>query len=116
MAVLSRLPWERSLHSHPLMRLSRLGLLLFCVAQLADGLFTYAAVSAFGTGVERNLVLAVWMALVGPGTTLVVAKGVALAAGLLVYRYGLHGLLAGLTTLYAVVAVGPWIHIYATWP
>ena len=98
------------------MRLSRLVFLLFLVAQVADGLFTYVAVTALGPGIERNVILSVWMVLVGPAPTLLVAKGVAVAAGVLVYRHGLHGVLAGLTALYAVMAVGPWIHIFATWP
>jgi hypothetical protein len=98
------------------MRLSRLVLLLFLVAQVADGLFTYVAVSALGPGVERNFILAIWMVLVGPAPTLLVAKGLAVAGGILVYRHGFHGVLAGLTALYAIAAVGPWVHIYATWP
>ena len=98
------------------MRLSRLVLLLFLTAQLADGLFTYAAVSIFGPTAESNLILAVWMTLVGPAPTLLVAKGVAAGAGVLVYQRGLHGVLATLTLFYALVAVAPWIHIYATWP
>jgi hypothetical protein len=98
------------------MRLSRLVLLLFLVAQIADGVFTYVAVTALGPGVERNFVLAIWMAIVGPAPTLLVAKGLAVAGGVLVYRHGLHTVLAGLTVMYAVIAVGPWIHIFATWP
>jgi hypothetical protein len=116
------MPWigrfarERSLHFESLMRLSRLVLLLFLVAQVADGVFTYVAVTALGPGVERNFVLSIWMVIVGPAPTLLVAKGVAVAAGVLVYRHGLHTVLAGLTALYATMAVGPWIHIFATWP
>jgi hypothetical protein len=98
------------------MRSSRLILLLFLVAQLADGLFTYVAVSAYGPAAEANVVLAVWMAIIGPAPTLLVAKAVAAGAGVFVYRRGLHDVLAVLTAMYAVVAVGPWIHIYATWP
>ena len=94
----------------------RLILLLFLLAQLADGLFTYIAVSAFGPSAEGNVILAVWMAVIGPAPTLLVAKAVAAGAGVLVYRHGLHGVLAALTAVYATVAVGPWIHIYATWP
>lgn len=116
MAWIHRFPRASSLHSHPLMRLSRLVLLLFLVAQVADGVFTYVAVTALGPGVERNFILAIWMVIVGPAPTLLVAKGLAVAGGVLVYRHGLHAVLAGLTALYAVMAVGPWIHIFATWP
>jgi len=97
-------------------RTSRLVLLLFLVAQLTDGLLTYVAVTAYGPSAEANVILAVWMAIVGPAPTLLVAKGVAAAAGVFVYRHGLHGVLAALTAMYAMVAVGPWIHIFATWP
>jgi hypothetical protein len=97
-------------------RTSRLVLWLFLVAQLADGLFTYIAVSAYGPSAEANAILAVWMAIVGPAPTLLVAKMVAAGAGVLVYRHGLHGVLATLTAVYAVAAVVPWIQIYATWP
>lgn len=98
------------------MRVSRLVLLLFLVAQMFDGLFTYVAVSAVGTQVEGNVILSTWMNLVGPGLTLVVAKLVAATAGVFVYYRGLHGLLAGLTVLYGVVAIGPWLLVYRTWP
>ena len=94
----------------------RLILLLFLVAQLVDGLFTYVAVSVYGPGAEANVILAVWMAIIGPAPTLLVAKTVAAGAGVLVYRQGFHGLLAALTAVYATVAVGPWLHVYATWP
>jgi hypothetical protein len=97
-------------------KVPRLVLLLFLVAQLCDGVFTYVAVSAVGLGAEGNVLLATWMGLVGPGATLIGAKTLAAAAGLLVYYRGLHGLLAGLTAFYAAAAVGPWMAIYATWP
>lgn len=98
------------------MRLSRLVLLLFLVAQAYDGLFTYVAVRALGPEVEGNVILATWMMLVGPFPTLVVAKGIAAAAGALVYWRGLHGVLAGMTLLYGCLAIGPWLYVYNTWP
>jgi hypothetical protein len=98
------------------MRVSRLVLLLFLVAQLFDGLFTYVAVSAVGTQAEGNIILATWMDLVGPGLTLFTAKLVAALAGVFVYYRGMHRLLAGLTVLYGVVAIGPWLVVYRTWP
>ena len=94
----------------------RLMLLLFLVAQVCDGIFTYVAVSAVGLHAEGNALLAAWMGLVGPAATLVAAKSVAACAGLLVYYRGLHGLLAGLTVFYAAAAVGPWLAVYVTWP
>jgi hypothetical protein len=84
-------------------------LLLFLAAQACDGLFTYAAVSAYGLAAEGNLLLATWMALVGPAPALVGAKALAGACGVLLYLKGVHRTLAVLTALYAVGAVGPWI-------
>lgn len=98
------------------MRLSRLVLLLFLVAQMFDGVFTYVAVDAVGVHVEGNALLATWMNLIGPGPTLVAAKAVAALAGLFVYSRGMHRLLAGLTALYGVLAIGPWLVVYQTWP
>jgi hypothetical protein len=97
-------------------RPARLVLLLFLVAQLCDGVFTYVAVSAVGLAAEGNLILAAWMGWAGPGATLVVAKLLATAAGLFVYMRGLHGVLAGLTAFYTAAAVGPWLFVFANWP
>ncbi|MCC7123297.1 MAG: hypothetical protein IT178_00500 [Acidobacteria bacterium] len=96
------------------MRWSRLILLLFFVAQFWDGLFTWVAVEHHGLAAEGNAILATWMHLVGPMPTLLVAKIGAAAGGLLLYTRGIHGVLAGLTMLYAAAAVGPWLAYYAT--
>jgi hypothetical protein len=88
---------------------SRLTLALFILAQACDGLFTYAAVRAYGIGAEGNLILATWMALVGPSLTLLVAKCTAAGLGVLLYARGTHRTLAALTLLYTVGAVVPWI-------
>jgi hypothetical protein len=98
------------------MRVSRLVLLLFLVAQLFDGLFTYVAVNAVGTQAEGNILLATWMNIVGPGPTLFAAKLVAATGGVFVYYRGMHKLLASLTALYGLVAIGPWLVVYQTWP
>jgi hypothetical protein len=96
------------------MRLSRLVLLLFLVAQLWDGIFTWVAVDAHGVSAEGNVVLATWMVLVGPATTLVAAKLLAAAGGIFLYVRGVHSVLAGLTALYAVGAIGPWLAHFST--
>jgi hypothetical protein len=98
------------------MRLSRLILLLFLAAQAFDGVFTYVAVSAVGPHAESNQFLVFWMALIGAGPALLIAKSVAVAAGTFVYHRGLYGLLAGLTALYAAAAIGPWLYVYTSWP
>lgn len=95
------------------MRLSRLVLLLFLVAQFWDGVFTWVAVDTHGVGAEGNVILATWMVLAGPTPTLVAAKLGAAAGGVLLYVYRVHGILAGLTLIYAVGAIGPWLAHYS---
>jgi hypothetical protein len=91
---------------------SRIVLLLFLLAQACDGIFTYSAVHTYGVAAEGNVLLATWMALVGPFATLFVAKGIAAGGGLLLYFRGVHRTLALLTAFYAVGAIGPWIMVF----
>jgi hypothetical protein len=93
--------------------LPRLVILLFLVAQGWDGVFTYMAVHAYGITAEGNAIIATWMHLIGPVPALVGAKTLACLCGVLLYVRGVHHALAGLTVLYAVSAVGPWIAIFA---
>ena len=95
------------------MRLSRLVLLLFLAAQLWDGIFTWVAVDTHGLTAEGNTILAAWMMVIGPTATLLAAKLGAAAGGVLLYSRGVHGILAGLTVLYAVGAIGPWLIHYS---
>ena len=91
---------------------TRIVLFLFLLAQACDGAFTYTAVRAHGIAAEGNMVLATWMALVGPFPTLVVAKMAAAGGGVLLYARGIHRTLALLTLLYLFGAIGPWIVIF----
>jgi hypothetical protein len=94
------------------MQMSRLVLLLFLTAQACDGIFTYAAVHTYGLAAEGNLLLATWMALVGPTPALIGAKVLAMGCGVLLYIRGIHRTLALLTAVYAVGAVGPWMLVF----
>src|SRR5687768_17388470 len=94
------------------MRMSRVVLLLFLAAQVCDGIFTYAAIHAYGTAAEGNLLLATWMALVGPTPALIGAKALATACGVLLYIRGVHRILALLTLVYAFGAIGPWMMVF----
>jgi hypothetical protein len=96
------------------MALSRVVLLLFLTAQGFDGLFTYTAVHAYGLHAEGNILIATWMALVGPAAALFGAKTVAAACGVLLYLRGMHRTLSVLTAIYVVGAIGPWMVIFAT--
>ena len=89
--------------------------MLFLIAQACDGIFTYVAVQAHGVAAEGNVVLGTWMGLVGPVPTLIAAKLIAAAGGVLLYFHGVHRILAGLTLVYVAAAIGPWILIFRSW-
>jgi hypothetical protein len=90
---------------------ARLVLAIFFVFQIADGLITYAAVRALGIEAEGNPLLVTWMHLVGPGQTLLGAKLLACACGVLLYALGVVRILALLTLLYLGAAILPWLHV-----
>ena len=94
------------------MVLSRVMLLLFLAAQGFDGVFTYTAVHAYGLHAEGNVLIATWLALVGPAVALGGAKTVACACGLLLYSRGMHRTLTLLTALYVLGAIGPWMMVF----
>lgn len=100
------------MHGPITMVVSRLILLGFLGAQALDGLFTYVAVSAYGTTAEGNGLIATWMALVGPAPALFGAKSLAAACGILLYLRGVHRTLALLTLLYALGAIAPWLLVF----
>lgn len=89
----------------------RLWLAIFLVLQVADGVLTYTAVERFGTAAEGNPILATWIMLTGALPALVGAKVLACVCGGVLYAAGVHGVLAGLSALYLMAAVGPWLHI-----
>ena len=95
------------------MVVSRVMLLLFLTAQGFDGLFTYTAVHAYGLHAEGNMLIATWMALVGPAAALFGAKAVASACGMLLYARGMHRTLSLLTIVYVLGAIGPWMMVFA---
>jgi hypothetical protein len=89
----------------------RLWLAIFVVLQLADGILTYAAVDRFGAGAEGNPILATWIMLTGAAPALLGAKLLACACGGVLYAAGVHRVLVGLSALYLVAAVMPWLQI-----
>jgi len=88
---------------------SRFVLTLFVVLQIADGCITFGAVRVFGPVAEGNPVLQTWMALLGPGVTLLTAKTVACAGAGLLYVAGRDRTLVALTFLLVSLGVGPWL-------
>ena len=97
------------------MAVARLVLMLFLVAQICDGIFTLVAVQTSGIVAEGNVLLATWMGLVGAAPALVGAKLLAAGGGVLLYMLGVHRILAGLTILYGVFAISPWLVAFHTW-
>ena len=93
---------------------ARLVLWSFLIAQVCDGLFTYAGIYARGTGIEANALLSVMMGVLGPLPALVGAKTLASCCGLFLYVRGLHRPLALLTGLYWLAAVAPWLVLLRT--
>ena len=71
------------------------------------------AVDAHGLTAEGNIHPRRVDGGVGPTATLLAAKLGAAAGGVLLYTRGVHGVLAGLTLLYAVGAIGPWLAHYS---
>jgi len=95
------------------MAVPRVVLLLFLAAQAFDGLFTYTAVHAYGVHAEGNILIATWIALVGPAAALFGAKTLAAACGVLLYTRSAHRTLSVLTAVYALGAIGPWMVVFA---
>jgi hypothetical protein len=58
------------------------------------------------------VLIATWIALVGPAAALFGAKTVASACGVLLYLRGLNRTLSLLTLVYAVGAIGPWLMVF----
>jgi hypothetical protein len=72
---------------------------------------TYVVVAAFGASAEANPLLQTWIALAGAGPALLGAKVLACACGAVLYAARTTGILAALTMLYLVGAIGPWLHV-----
>lgn len=88
--------------------------MLFLVAQVCDGCFTYAGVSLWGPRAEANGLVVAWMALVGPAAALTGAKLLASGCGLFLYVRRIDSALAAATVLYFAGAVVPWLVLFRT--
>jgi uncharacterized membrane protein len=83
-------------------------IVLFLLAQAADGVLTYVGVTTLGSRVEANPLLALLMTHLGEGTALVGAKIIASTLGIALHIVGVHRLLAVLTVIYILGALLPW--------
>jgi len=87
-------------------------ILLFLFAQTADGMCTYVGLSTLGVSLEANPLLLALISTFGLGTAVAGAKIFAAILGMSLHRLGVHGILAGLTGVYLLAAVLPWIRIF----
>jgi hypothetical protein len=94
-------------------RQAPLVLCLFVLIQVLDGALTYWGVTRFGIELEMNGLLSRWMLEIGPAPTLIVAKGLACACGLILYRADYFRALAAVAGLCLGVAVVPWAFLVA---
>ena len=111
MGVWLRRLWIRVPHANP--RALTL-LMLFTGVQVLDALLTWTGIARFGAGAEANPILSFYIALVGPGATLGVAKSVALCGGCMLYVRSHYVVLALLTLVYIFGAVMPWLWVLGT--
>ena len=90
--------------------------LAFVSVQALDGVFSYVGVATLGPGIEANPILAWYLEVFGPGAAFLGAKLFAVACGAVLYMTHQHRVVAGLTLMYVVFAVGPWIHVLSSHP
>jgi hypothetical protein len=102
----SRVPLSRTIAER-----SRFGdavIVVFLLAQAADGVMTYVGVTTLGVHLEANPLLAALMNAFGYGTAVAGAKLLASGLGISLHLFGVHRVLAVLTGVYLVAAVLPW--------
>lgn len=85
-------------------------IVLFLVAQVLDGAFTYLGLTAFGLS-EGNPIIAHYIQRHGVGPSLTVAKVLAVVCSMVLHLLGLHRTLALLTLMYLALAVLPWTYL-----
>lgn len=89
-------------------------IVLFLLAQAADGVMTYVGVTTMGLHIEANPLLATLMGAVGQGVGVTLAKVIAGALGISLHLIGVHRIIAVLTVIYLFGAVVPWVGLLLT--
>lgn len=91
-------------------------LIAFLLVQILDGYLTYRGIRDFGLGVEieGNPLVALAIGALGVRVALVLVKAIAGLLGVLLHTHRYHGVLAVLTAIYVVAAIGPWIVLLYT--
>jgi arginine exporter protein ArgO len=83
-------------------------LLVFILAQVADGLFTYLGITMFGAAIEGNPVVAWYITAFGAGFAMIGAKGFAVACAAALHLRAMHRTIGVLAIIYLAAAVLPW--------
>lgn len=85
-------------------------IVVFLIAQVLDGAFTYLGVSSYGLS-EGNPLIAHFIEQHGAGPSLTAAKILAVLCSMALHLLGLHRTLALLTLMYLTLAVLPWTYL-----
>jgi hypothetical protein len=88
-----------------------LALVLFLLAQVADGVLTYVGVSTYGVHMEGNPIIGWLMGAMGQGPALAAAKLMAGCFGVILHVSAVHKAVALLAGFYLVGAIGPWVAV-----
>ena len=97
----------------PSVRPRHLILLAFLAVQLCDGALTYIGVRQWGSSAEGNPVVAWYIATLGTGWGLAVAKSLASACAVILHIFARHLTIVALTAGYVAFALVPWLHVIA---
>lgn len=85
-------------------------IVLFLIAQVFDGAFTYLGLTSFGLS-EGNPIIAYYIRQHGVGPSLTVAKMLSVVCSMVLHLLGLHKTLALLTLMYLALAILPWTYL-----
>jgi len=86
---------------------------LFVFAQIADGILTYAGLRVFGHSIEANPILSWYIAVLGAGMALVIAKALAVGCASTLHLTARHRTVGILTVVYLAAAVWPWVTLFS---
>ena len=91
-------------------------MIAFLASQVLDGYLTYRGIQDLGLGVEieGNPLVAFAIGALGVRLALVLVKTFASLSGVFLHTHRYHRILAALTALYVVAAIGPWVVLLYT--
>ncbi len=87
-------------------------IIVFIIQQVIDGIFTWHGVTQEGTCYEMNKLLVFFFGKIGIVNTLIIAKVVATACGIFLYKEGCRKLLIGLNVIYFILATFPHLYVF----